>query len=833
MTDNTPNKNNDLLKNLLGYSALAGIFFGISMPASAQMNAEKENYAALEEITVTAQKRQQNLQEVGIAISAFSGGMLDKMGVTQSSEVADLVPGVHISGNLAGQNTQFTIRGVTQNDFNDIVESPNAVYLDEGYIAIAQGQSFATFDIDRVEILKGPQGTLFGRNATGGLVHYISRQPTFEGVEGYVDGTVGLFDTPANAESYEIIGALNIPFSDKMAARFAVKYRQHDGYLKNNYPEGQFGGSPGAGAGADLGDDDTFSARSIFLYQPNENLSIRLSGNYSASRLATGPYQSKPTIAVFENVNGMAELVNVIDVAADETRASIAPDGSDYGSDLDNDGIFGLNDPDDAFLTSRFGVGTDFFGYVDADGADFTTSSDFAFKDQGRIDTYGINLNIGWDVNDSMTLTAISDFKDYEKLLFIDVDSAPVNQSANYAAVNATSFTQEVRLNGEGENHRWVGGLFYLNIDNESDNGLKFPVGSVVPGAPFDLASDARLTTNSYSAFGQIEYDINDKLTFIVGARIIREEKDYEFSQNLYFTQSSFEIHQGTPIQIGPLFNGPGGSPSSFVAATGDTLWAGNLQLNYRPNDDLLLFSSIKRGVKAGSFNAQLAGGALVPNLENAIPYKEEILYSYELGFKKTFADGRGRFNGNAFYYDYNDYQAFLFTGVSGIVVNADAEYFGADLELQFMPVEGLLTQLSGSWINATVKDVPLRIGGPIVRDVDPTYTPEFQFSGLVRYEWAAFDGMMSLLADASWSDSFFYNLRNFDADQFDSYFLMNARLGWTNADETLELALQARNLTDARAGTQGFDLATLCGCNEVAYRAPRWFGFNIKYNFN
>lgn len=644
---------------------------------------------------------------------------------------------------------------------------------------------------------------------------------------------MGLFDTPANAESYEVTGALNTPFSDKAAARFAVKYRKHNGFLKNNYPAGQFGGSPGDGAGANLGDDDTFSARSTFLFQPNENMSVRISGNYSTSKLATGPYQSKPTIAVFEDVNGSAELLNVIDAASNETRASIAPDGSDFGSDLDNDGVFGLNDPDDAFLTSRFGVGTDFFGYVDPDGADFTTSSDFAFKNIGSVDTYGVNLNIGWDIDDSMRLTSISDFKDYEKLLFIDVDSAPVNQSANYAGVNATSFMQELRLNGEGDKFRWVTGLFYLNIDNQSDNGLKFPVGSVVPGAPFDLGSDASLKTNSYSAFGQVEYDMSDKVTFIVGARIIREEKKYEFSQSLYFTQNSFEIHQGAPVQIGPLYNGPGGAPSSFLADTGNTLWAGNVQLNYHPNDDLLVFGAIKRGVKAGSFNAHLAGGAQIPNLVNAIPYKAEILYSYEAGFKQSFADGRGRFNGNFFYYDYNDYQAFLFTGVSGIVVNADAKYYGADFELQFTPTEGLLTQISGSWIDATVKDVPMRIGGPVVRDVEPTYTPKFQFSGLVRYEWEAFDGTMSILTDASWSDSFFYNLRNFDADKFGSYFLMNARLGWTNADESIEVALQARNLTDARAGTQGFDLATLCGCNEVAYRAPRWFGLNVKYNFN
>ena len=110
--------------------------------------------AMLEEVVVTAQKREQNLQDVGIAVSAFTGDQMAAMGVTQSVDIAAFTPGVHISGNLAGQNTQFSIRGVTQNDFNDVIEAPNAVYLDEGYLAIAQAQTFAVFDIERVEILK-------------------------------------------------------------------------------------------------------------------------------------------------------------------------------------------------------------------------------------------------------------------------------------------------------------------------------------------------------------------------------------------------------------------------------------------------------------------------------------------------------------------------------------------------------------------------------------------------------------------------------------------------------------------------------------------------------
>ncbi len=243
----------------------------------------------LEEIVVTAQKREQDMQDVGIAISAFTGDQLRAMGVIQSFDTAAFVPGVHISGNLAGQNTQFTIRGVTQNDFNDIVEAPNAVYLDEGYLAIAQGQTFAVMDIERVEILKGPQGTLFGRNATGGLVHYISRKPNFEKVEGYADVTYGLYDSNSDATQVRLEAAVGGPFGDRVAGRVAILYNQQDGYLNNLYPLDVFDGlgapqgTPGPGAGADMGDDETIALRGTLDFQINDNVLLRVSANYAKS----------------------------------------------------------------------------------------------------------------------------------------------------------------------------------------------------------------------------------------------------------------------------------------------------------------------------------------------------------------------------------------------------------------------------------------------------------------------------------------------------------------------------------------------------------------------
>ena len=145
------------------------IFLYIPINASTQI---------LEEIVVTAQKRVQNIQDVGIAVSALSGEQLSALGFIESTEIAAMTPGVHVSASSAGQTRQFSIRGVTQNDYSDHTEAPNAVYVDEGYLVAPQGQVFALFDLERVEVLKGPQGTLFGRNATGGLAHFITRKPT-------------------------------------------------------------------------------------------------------------------------------------------------------------------------------------------------------------------------------------------------------------------------------------------------------------------------------------------------------------------------------------------------------------------------------------------------------------------------------------------------------------------------------------------------------------------------------------------------------------------------------------------------------------------------------
>ena len=276
-------------------------------------------------------------------------------------------------------------------------------------------------------------------------------------------------------------------------------------------------------------------------------------------------------------------------------------------------------------------------------------------------------------------------------------------------------------------------------------------------------------------------------MTLITGLRYIIEKKDYKMRQGLFFNTGNYAVNVGEPFV--PL--------NSFTDDKSDPLWAGKLQLNYKPDDSLLAYVSVNRGVKAASYNGPIPGGLGFPN--SFLPYKKEVLYSYEAGLKKTLAGGKTRLSLDAFYYDYQDYQTFLFTGVSGIVINNDAENYGAEFQIQTSPAEGWDVVFGVSWFDATVKDVPLRINSPIPpQDRKPNYAPELQAMALLRYSWDAFNGSMALAATASYSDEYYYNLRNFDADKFDNYTEVNLHWSWTSADLHWEIALLVKNKGEA-----------------------------------
>ena len=280
----------------------------------------------------------------------------------------------------------------------------------------------------------------------------------------------------------------------------------------------------------------------------------------------------------------------------------------------------------------------------------------------------------------------------------------------------------------------------------------------------------------------------------------------------------------------GAGIDGMGTLRAPFSDKTSDTLWAGKVQLDYRPNEDWLLYAGINRGVKAGGFNAKLPDNQDFLD-DDQIPYGEEVLTSYEVGFKSTLFDGTSQLNGSFYYYDYEDYQAFIFLSLSGIIVNNDAEVKGVELELLTRPIEGLDLILNASYLDAEVKD--LQVASGVFRDTTPSFTPDVQWAGMLRYQWPQrlFGGSLALQASANYVSSFYHNIRNFDSQKFSGYVVGNARVSWTSADERWTGTVFVNNIADERYKNIGFDVSAVCGCAQESYGKPRWAGISIRYS--
>src|SRR5215470_10756255 len=263
--------------------ALACVLTAFTAPAGAAD--ESTSSGGLEEVVVTAQKRAQNAQDVGISISAISGADLQTFGAVAATDITRSIPAVVMTQPNGPSSFSLSIRGVTQNDFADHQESPAAIYLDEVYISQMAGLAFSLFDMDRVEVLRGPQGTLFGRNATGGLANFITRKPT-DAQEGYVDVTFG------ERNLTRIEGAVNSPLTEGVDARFAFQSNHYDPLFKNV-----------AGGAADAENGNDWALRAELLFKLPSAAQLLLIGRYARQDVHAGSWEERATYNVAPGVN--------------------------------------------------------------------------------------------------------------------------------------------------------------------------------------------------------------------------------------------------------------------------------------------------------------------------------------------------------------------------------------------------------------------------------------------------------------------------------------------------------------------------------------------------
>ena len=788
----------------------------LATPALAQTAEDEESTAT--DIVVTAQKREQKLQDVGIAVSVLSEDDVERFNITNATDVVRAIPNLKYNAYGSSQ-VVFNIRGVSQNDYGDQQEPPVAVYQDDSYASSITTASFPVFDLARVEALRGPQGTLFGRNATGGAVLFVSNQPT-DTLEGYVSGTFGRFNQTI------VEGAVSGPLGDGVVARIAGIYNRDDGYMKNITP-GQ----------KDRGANNHWALRGIIALTPSENFEVKLTVRYAQAdkERQAGIYSLAPACP---NAQFQGEFLPANQVCDYWNNY--------FGSSL-NGGVPGStgNGYTNPAITPSQG------------GNPWKTAGTGAAYVDRKI--FGATLRMDADLG-AVTLTSITDYQSLKKFyieggngvpeLPYDLNSppdfffgfttgpcaAPAQAVTCYPSgtiffqdADVKQYSQEFRAAYSTDNNYLVIGAYGLVIDGD------FEAKYATPFQAYDPAVAIRQKTKSFAFFAQNDYEFNDQLKLIAGIRYWNDSKRG--------TYDASEFHSGFSMHWGPdsiTYNDPTGAtpltgvtvtPAAATPSFDGLTW--RLALDYKPSPDTLIYASYNRGSKSGGFTFSTGTpflGQYVIDTINNIPYNPEKLDSFEVGLK-TKLGPKTTFNLTAFYYDYQDYQAFVQDGFSQLIRNLSASNKGIEAEFNTRPVAGLNISLNAAFQESKVKDVLLP-DGVTIEDHDLPQAPSFSGSAMVRYEFPLAGGTASLQADALYSSSFCFTVLCAPVEEEGSYHVENLRIGFEPAGGKLSIAVFVNNLFNQKYRVYAFDGSLFWGDSLGVYGKPRTWGVVVRYNF-
>lgn len=749
-------------------------------------------HAALEEVVVTAQKREQDISDVSVAVTAFSGQTLRELNLTNSVDIAGQTPGLNIGTPVGeGNNPAITLRGVGLNDFNDNNEGPIAVYRDEIYQGAMPGLGFQLFDMERVEVLRGPQGTLYGRNATGGLVHFISVKPSAE-PGGYAELSIGEYS------QVKFEGALGGPVTSNSQARVSIATDQHDGYVKNRI-------------NTDGNEANNYAIRGQLNVDFTDKLSVLGSVHWGKTDTVSPKYQHQVT-------------------------------------DFDGDGV-----PD----------ATDLFGYVDTDNDNY--AGDYDRNGLLYIENLGYSFNVNYK-GDKFDFVSITGYEQVDKEHQEDTDVGPYPALEPTFIADISQISEEARISGKTDRLNWLAGIYYfhskannnltLNVNNpdgfvsfldalpEVDGGFEGGLAALTGYAPgpdpnalipfvsYDVVYTQK--TDSFAGFGQIEYDLTDQFSATLGLRYTTEDRKFDYLNSFGDRDGNGSIDNSDGALNSFLYqlNLLGMFPGEYFAYSGkinnDNI-SGKVGLNFRPNDDVLLYTSFSRGFKSGGFNGGFLDytDGVVPS---DTPYKEEILDAYEIGFKSKLLDKSLRFNASVFYYDYKNYQALTFSGLSQFISNSDAELYGADLDLVWLPMEHLDLQLGASFLHTNVDQVVVQ--GTPVMDTEMVLAPKFTLNGLARYEYPfANNRALIFQVDFNHQGAHFFDITNSPVSHEGAYTVFNARAAY-RWNEKLTFALWGKNITGEEYRVYTFDFTGPAGLNQQFFAPPRWIGGSLSYTF-
>ncbi len=748
----------------------------LAQSADAQISSSGTPPDGLEAIVVTAQKREQDIQSVGISITAFGSEKLQQLGINATTELGSQTPGLMVADYNNPATTTFSVRGVSQIDFADHEESPVAVFVDGAYVPYLSGVGMSMFDLERVEVLRGPQGTLFGRNATGGAVQLITAKPGKD-FDAYVDvtgGQYGLVETSAAAGG---------PLADNVQGRIAISTIKHDGIFVNN-------------AGPDKGDADSKNIRAQLRIQPSDTTDVLLSLHGSRDRDSSVPYVPIPVYL--------------------DPKTGLSVAGNPAAHDQFCQNYFG---------TTGMANSVGCLANVPYTGNPYRISENQDGVGYQR-DDIGATATVTWSLG-TTSLTSVTNYEHFKKNYGPeDDDGTPLDSFSFGQTVRAWNASQEFRLAGSNDRDRWVGGLYYLVIDG--DYGILTSIYQDAPPAGLNLLVDNNysLRDDTWAVFGQNEFDFTPALTLTTGLRWTQDKKRFA----LYtacdgpgcdaFGYDSPSIVQGT----GYNDSVPG---AQTMRDRGN--WSGKLQLDWRPGDQALLYAGVTRGTKAGGYNAQSTATWTV---QQEI-FSDEVLTNYEMGFKTTELNNRLRINGSAFYYHYQNLQVFSQAGASVFTFNTDAAVHGAELEVSTTPLRGMQVDLGVSWLNslsAPIENVNALNGDIRYQRQQLPFSPPFSVNGLIRQEWVTLLGKFSLQADAKWLDKHKVELIDDPALEVAPYAVANLRAGYETQDRHWRLSMYLNNVFGNVHLINGTPAGSVDGSVLGIYGPPRWFGGSVGY---
>ncbi|HEU4809615.1 MAG TPA: TonB-dependent receptor [Sphingomicrobium sp.] len=713
------------------------------------------------DIVVTAQKREERLQDVGISVTALSGDALETLHLSNMQQISQQVPSLNVS-TWTPAFTIFNLRGISQNNFQDNLEAPVAVYIDDVYLGSMNALGLQMFDMERVEVLRGPQGTLFGRNATGGLIHFLTRDASETQLNGYAEATIADFGT------YSAEGAVGGALTSSIRARVAGRWETADGYVKAGFvPDLSGAGGPGHQAqGRTSQGANGFALRGNLQFDLGPETLLSLTGYYSKDHdVPTGQY-----IVRFARQDDLGLGID----ASDPITGSVWRHASDENPFFDRKVRSGT-----ARLTHRF-----------SDAIDLTYVGNYTSLDKFYVEDAGGGLTF-------FPFVTIADYKQW---------------------------SQELRLSGDHQGFRWQAGLYYLDMDF---NGEFDASGEAITGSPTGrIQGLTDLTSKNWSIFGQAEYEFTPQLTGILGLRWSQDHKKIKFRSIAFggalgLPDNTVFFDYANEIANNPQFAG------DDKIDYGD--WAARVQLNYKPNDDLLIFASYNRGIKGGNWSP--SPQVFIENFR----HKNEVLHAFEIGEKWTFAPGM-RLNATAFYYDYKDYQAFSLTALQPQVANSDATAKGGEIELFARPMRNLDLAIGAAFLDSDVDAVPAGDVGEFVHHAEFPQAPGFSLNALARYAFPLTFGELAFQADGRYSGAHFLEGTNSEVSHQDSYAVLNGTVSLTDPDQRWQASLWVKNVTNTKYLVYNLDLSGAFGDRtgfvEQMYAPPRQFGATLRFGF-